>query len=52
MYRLYGSDDLVPGDPAHAFHAYQSVNYVTSHDGYTLYDLVAYNERRNWVNGH
>lgn len=51
MYRLYGSDDLFPGDTAHAFHPYQSVNYVTSHDGFTLYDLVAYNERRNWANG-
>jgi isoamylase len=52
MYRLYGSDDLFPGDRVHAFHPYQSVNYVTSHDGFTLYDLVAYNDRRNWANGH
>ncbi|MDA1185334.1 MAG: isoamylase [Acidobacteria bacterium] len=51
MYRLYGSDDLFPGDVVHAFHPYQSVNYVTAHDGFTLYDLVAYNERRNWANG-
>jgi glycogen operon protein len=28
------------------------VNYVTSHDGATLYDLVAYNEKRNQANGH
>jgi isoamylase len=52
MSRLYGSDDLFPGDPVHAFRPYQSVNYVTSHDGFTLYDLVAYNQRRNWANGH
>ncbi len=52
MYRLYGSDDLFPGDRAHAFHPYQSVNYVVSHDGFTLYDLVTFNERRNWANGH
>ncbi|MEZ6122764.1 MAG: hypothetical protein R3C49_06250 [Planctomycetaceae bacterium] len=30
----------------------QSVNYITSHDGFTLYDLVSYNQRRNWANGH
>jgi len=28
------------------------VNYVTSHDGFTLYDLVAYNEKHNWANGN
>lgn len=52
MRRLYGSDDLFPDDRAHAYRPYQSLNYVTSHDGFTLYDLVAYNERRNWANGH
>jgi glycogen operon protein len=52
MRRLYGSDDLFPDDRASAYHAYQSVNFVTSHDGFTLYDLVAYNEKHNWANGH
>src|SRR6266511_3208270 len=52
MSRLYGSDDFFPDDPMHAYHAYQSLNYITSHDGFTLYDLVAYNEKRNWANGH
>ncbi len=52
MRRLYGSDDLFPDDRPHAYHPYQSVNYVTSHDGFTLYDLVAYNETHNWANGH
>jgi len=52
MRRLYGSDDLFPDDRADAYHAYQSVNYVTSHDGFTLYDLVAYNQKRNWPNGN
>ncbi|NNM74485.1 glycogen debranching protein GlgX [Enterovirga sp. DB1703] len=28
-----------------------SVNYVASHDGYTLADLVAYERRHNWANG-
>jgi isoamylase len=52
MRRIYGSDDLFPDDVMNACHPYQSVNYVNSHDGFTLYDLVSYNERHNWVNGH
>lgn len=52
MQRLYGSDDLFPDDRQNAFHAYQSVNYVTAHDGFTLYDLVAYNSKHNLANGH
>jgi isoamylase len=52
MQRLYGSDDLFPDDRMHAYHPYQSVNYLTSHDGFTLYDLVSYHEKRNWANGH
>jgi glycogen operon protein len=52
MYRLYGSDDLFPDDRAHAYRPFQSVNYVTCHDGFTLYDLVSYNAKRNWANGH
>src|SRR5579871_6248628 len=51
MRRIYGSDDLFPDDLDDAYHAYQSVNYVTSHDGFTLYDLVSYNEKHNWANG-
>jgi glycogen operon protein len=52
MTRLYGSDDLFPDDRMNAYHPYQSVNYVTCHDGFTLYDLVSYNQKRNWANGH
>jgi isoamylase len=52
MQRLYGSDDLFPDDRMHAFHAYQSINYVTAHDGFTLYDLVSYDRKRNEANGH
>ncbi len=52
MYRLYGSDDLFPDTRIHAYHPYQSVNYVTAHDGFTLYDLVSYTKRRNLANGH
>ncbi len=51
MYRLYGSDDLFPDDLMNAYHPFQSVNYVNSHDGFTLYDLVAYNHRHNEANG-
>ena len=52
MTRLYGSDDLFPDQLLHAYHAYQSVNFVTCHDGFCLYDLVAYNDKHNWANGH
>ncbi|QDU09786.1 glycogen debranching protein [Gimesia aquarii] len=52
MTRLYGSSDLFPDDCMHALRPYQSVNYITSHDGFSLYDMVSYNEKRNWANGH
>lgn len=52
MARLYGSEDLFPDDLANAYRPYQSVNYITSHDGFTLYDLVSYNRKRNAANGH
>lgn len=51
MCRLYGSDDLFPDAAETVYHPWQSVNYVTCHDGFTLYDLVAYNHKRNWANG-
>ncbi|MBE2275714.1 MAG: glycogen debranching protein GlgX [Rhodobacteraceae bacterium] len=31
--------------------ATSSVNYITSHDGFTLEDLVSYTVKRNWDNG-
>lgn len=31
--------------------SFRSVNFITSHDGFTLKDLVSYNERHNWANG-
>ena len=52
MRRLYGSDDLFPDDRLDAYHAYQSVNFVTSHDGFTMYDLVSYDTKHNWPNGN
>ena len=51
MTRLYGSDDLFPDDVASAKHAYQSINYCASHDGFTLYDSVAYEQKHNEANG-
>jgi isoamylase len=52
MRRLYGSDDLFPDNRPDAYHAFQSVNFIASHDGFTLYDLVAYNNKHNEANGH
>lgn len=52
MQRLYGSDDLFPDDLPNAFHAYQSVNFITAHDGFTLQDLLAYDHKHNEANGH
>ncbi len=52
MRRLYGSDDLFPDTLPDSYRPYQGVNFVTSHDGFTLYDLVAYNEKHNEANGH
>lgn len=52
MTRMYGSSDLFPDDPKNALRPIQSINYITSHDGFTLYDLVSWNTRRNWANGH
>jgi glycogen operon protein len=52
MRRIYGSDDLFPDSREHAYHAFQTVNYIDCHDGFTLYDLVSYNNKHNWKNGH
>ncbi len=46
--RLTGSSDLY-GRSGRRPHA--SINYVTSHDGFTLADLVSYNDRHNEANG-
>jgi len=52
MRRIYGSDDLFPDSREHAYHAFQTVNYIDCHDGFTLYDLVSYDRKHNWANGH
>jgi glycogen operon protein len=46
--RLTGSSDLYSGDMRRP-HA--SINFVTAHDGFTLRDLVSYNEKHNEANG-
>ncbi|MBU0937016.1 MAG: glycogen debranching protein GlgX [Spirochaetes bacterium] len=46
--RLTGSSDLYLRDGRKPFH---SINYITSHDGFTLRDLVSYNEKHNEANG-
>jgi isoamylase len=52
MTRLYGSDDLFPDRLDEAYHPYQSVNFITAHDGFCLHDLVSYNRKHNEANGH
>ena len=52
MQRLYGSDDLFPDDTENSYRPFQSVNFITAHDGFTLYDLVSYNQKHNEANGH
>lgn len=46
-YRLSGSSDLYEHSGRRP---YASVNFVTSHDGYTLADLVAYDRKHNEAN--
>ena len=47
-WRLTGSADLYGDDGRSAFN---SVNFITCHDGFTLHDLVSYNEKHNEQNG-
>ncbi|MGH9001693.1 MAG: glycogen debranching enzyme, partial [Acidimicrobiia bacterium] len=46
--RLTGSSDLYQGDGRRPS---ASVNFVTAHDGFTLGDLVSYNDKHNEANG-
>ncbi len=45
-WRIGGSADLYEERGSEA-----SINFVTCHDGFTLYDLVSYNEKHNEANG-
>jgi isoamylase len=46
--RIAGSSDLYQPGGRRPYH---SINFVTSHDGFTLNDLVSYNEKHNEDNG-
>ncbi len=46
--RIAGSSDLYQNDGRNPSH---SVNFITSHDGFTMNDLVSYNGKHNEENG-
>jgi glycogen operon protein len=46
--RISGSSDLYLRDGRKPFH---SINFITSHDGFTLHDLVSYEHKHNEENG-
>src|SRR4029079_17862235 len=46
--RLTGSGDLYE---KHGKGPWSSINYVSCHDGFTLHDLVSFNEKHNEANG-
>ncbi|MFN8006135.1 MAG: glycogen debranching protein GlgX [Terriglobia bacterium] len=46
--RLAGSSDLYQKDGRAPYH---SINFVTSHDGFPLMDLVSFNQKQNEANG-
>ena len=47
-YRLTGSSDLYSMSGRRPF---ASINFITAHDGFTLHDLVSYNDKHNEDNG-
>jgi isoamylase len=47
-FRLSGSSDLYENDGRSP---YSSVNFVTAHDGFTMRDLVSYDQKHNDANG-
>jgi isoamylase len=46
--RLSGSNDLYEHSGRRP---YASINFITAHDGFTLHDLVSYNDKHNEANG-
>jgi isoamylase len=46
--RFTGSSDLYQSDGRMPF---ASINFITAHDGFTLRDLVSYNDKHNEANG-
>jgi glycogen operon protein len=47
-FRLSGSSDLYDHNLRRPW---QSINFITAHDGFTLRDLVSYNDKHNEANG-
>ena len=45
-WRIRGSSDMYRGRTSAA-----SINFITCHDGFSMYDLVSYNEKHNEANG-
>ncbi|MBU8871735.1 MAG: glycogen debranching protein GlgX [Gemmatimonadales bacterium] len=48
MARIVGSPDLFSTPESQPWH---SINFVTCHDGFSLMDLVSYNQKHNLANG-
>ncbi len=46
--RMAGSSDLYERSGRRPF---ASINFITAHDGFTIEDLVSYDEKNNWANG-
>jgi isoamylase len=46
--RMCGSSDLYESNRQSPLH---SINFITCHDGFTLWDLVSYNHKHNYANG-
>lgn len=46
--RIFGSPDIFKRDNRSP---YSSINFISCHDGFTLYDLVSYNTKHNFDNG-
>ncbi|THB77567.1 MAG: glycogen debranching enzyme GlgX [Desulfobulbaceae bacterium] len=46
--RIAGSSDLYQDEGKSPLN---SINFVTCHDGFTLYDLVSFNAKQNYLNG-
>ncbi len=49
--RIAGSYDLFAANPDSERSPFHSINFVACHDGFTLNDLVSYNEKHNSRNG-
>jgi glycogen operon protein len=46
--RIHASQDLFTGSLRNPN---RSINFITCHDGFTMNDLVSYNQKHNWANG-